>query len=104
MTKSIHAYKGGAVRHRSSAFHINLTDNSEQSNNHYTNLRHESNNRLPTISAEAAAKLTKELRARRLSAALTTTHPFIMASPESSSGEEPKKNLEQITFRFCSEW
>ena len=63
MTKSIHAYKGGAVRHRSSAFHINLTDNSEQSNNHYTNLRHESNNRLPTISAEAAAKLTKELRA-----------------------------------------
>jgi hypothetical protein len=66
-----------AVRHLSSAFHIN---------------------------AEAAAKSTKELRARRLSAALTTTHPFIMASPESSSGEEPKKNLEQITFRFCSEW
>jgi len=56
MTKSIHAYKGGAVRHCSSAFHINLTDNSEQSNNHYTNLRHESNNRLPTITAEATAK------------------------------------------------
>lgn len=27
-----------------------------------------------------------------------------MASPASSSGEEPKKNMEQITFRFCSEW
>jgi hypothetical protein len=27
-----------------------------------------------------------------------------MASPASESGEEPKKNLEQITFRFCSEW
>ncbi|KAI9733715.1 MAG: DNA-directed RNA polymerase II core subunit rpb9 [Claussenomyces sp. TS43310] len=26
-----------------------------------------------------------------------------MASPASSSGEEPKRNLEQITFRFCSE-
>jgi len=26
-----------------------------------------------------------------------------MASPASSSGEEPKKNMEQITFRFCSE-
>lgn len=27
-----------------------------------------------------------------------------MASPASSTGSEPKKNLEQITFRFCSEW
>ncbi|TVY80696.1 DNA-directed RNA polymerase II subunit [Lachnellula suecica] len=26
-----------------------------------------------------------------------------MASPASSSGEEQKKNMEQITFRFCSE-
>jgi len=26
-----------------------------------------------------------------------------MASPESSAGDEPKKNMEQITFRFCSE-
>ncbi|KAF4636217.1 hypothetical protein G7Y89_g1876 [Cudoniella acicularis] len=26
-----------------------------------------------------------------------------MASPASSSGEESKKNMEQITFRFCSE-
>lgn len=27
-----------------------------------------------------------------------------MASPASSSGEGQKKNMEQITFRFCSEW
>ncbi|KAK0118719.1 DNA-directed RNA polymerase II core subunit rpb9 [Cadophora gregata f. sp. sojae] len=26
-----------------------------------------------------------------------------MASPASSAGDEPKKNMEQITFRFCSE-
>ncbi|XMA20010.1 hypothetical protein WAI453_012801 [Rhynchosporium graminicola] len=26
-----------------------------------------------------------------------------MASPASSAGSEPKKNMEQITFRFCSE-
>jgi hypothetical protein len=35
---------------------------------------------------------------------LSAVEPFKMASPASSSGEEPKKNLEQITFRFCSEW
>jgi hypothetical protein len=62
MTKSIHAYKGRgclSVRHHYHsfiAFHIHFTDNSEQSNNHYTKLRHESNNRLPTITAEATAK------------------------------------------------
>jgi DNA-directed RNA polymerase II subunit RPB9 len=27
-----------------------------------------------------------------------------MASPASSSGDDQKKNMEQITFRFCSEW
>jgi DNA-directed RNA polymerase II subunit RPB9 len=27
-----------------------------------------------------------------------------MASPASSTGEDQKKNAEQITFRFCSEW
>ncbi|OBT45850.1 hypothetical protein VE00_03880 [Pseudogymnoascus sp. WSF 3629] len=27
-----------------------------------------------------------------------------MSSPSPSQGEEPRKNMEQITFRFCSEW
>jgi DNA-directed RNA polymerase II subunit RPB9 len=27
-----------------------------------------------------------------------------MASPASSTGDDQKKNMEQITFRFCSEW
>ncbi|KFX86313.1 hypothetical protein O988_09655, partial [Pseudogymnoascus sp. VKM F-3808] len=26
-----------------------------------------------------------------------------MSSPSPDHGEEPKKNMEQITFRFCSE-
>jgi hypothetical protein len=26
------------------------------------------------------------------------------SSPASSTGDEQKKNTEQITFRFCSEW
>jgi hypothetical protein len=39
----------------------------------------------------------------RVAAAVVTTSAT-MASPASSTGDEQKKNMEQITFRFCSEW
>jgi hypothetical protein len=37
-------------------------------------------------------------------AVTTSTTSTTMASPASSTGDEQKKNMEQITFRFCSEW
>jgi len=36
-------------------------------------------------------------------AATAVTTSATMASPASSTGDEQKKNMEQITFRFCSE-
>jgi hypothetical protein len=53
-----------------------------------------------------ATTVTKEYRRNsfKYGSFRVTLKTFNMASPESSLGEEPKKNLEQITFRFCSEW